>query len=88
MYFDFLLEFQCIVFVLKIADRPTSNPLPPGTETLSKYQNVSSAQQILDSVAQEVPNFGTEQVIVVSLFISLLVKTLSCFSFFSSQCSG
>ncbi|KAF8108059.1 hypothetical protein N665_0115s0068 [Sinapis alba] len=49
------------VDVNEIADRPTSNPLPPGTETLSKYQNVSSAQQILDSVAQEVPNFGTEQ---------------------------
>ncbi|CAH8340158.1 unnamed protein product [Eruca vesicaria subsp. sativa] len=45
----------------EIGDRPTSNPLPPGTEALSKYQNVSSAQQILDSVAQEVPNFGTEQ---------------------------
>ncbi|XP_009144452.1 zinc finger CCCH domain-containing protein 5 [Brassica rapa] len=45
----------------EIADRPTSNPLPPGTEALSKYHNVSSAQQILDSVAQEVPNFGTEQ---------------------------
>ncbi|XP_013657757.1 zinc finger CCCH domain-containing protein 5 [Brassica napus] len=45
----------------EIADRPTSNPLPPGTEALPKYQNVSSAQQILDSVAQEVPNFGTEQ---------------------------
>lgn len=54
---------------MKIADRPTSNPLPPGTEALSKSQNVSSAQQILDSVAQEVPNFGTEQVIVVSLFM-------------------
>ncbi|KAL0697557.1 hypothetical protein Bca4012_053679 [Brassica carinata] len=45
----------------EIADRPTSNPLPPGTEAMSKSQNVSSAQQILDSVAQEVPNFGTEQ---------------------------
>ncbi|KAF2548268.1 hypothetical protein F2Q70_00019698 [Brassica cretica] len=44
------------------ADRPTSNPLPPGTQAFSKYQNVSSAQQIkLDSVAHEVPNFGTEQ---------------------------
>ncbi|KAG2243180.1 hypothetical protein Bca52824_094976 [Brassica carinata] len=49
------------VDVNEIADRPTSNPLPPGTEAMSKSQNVSSAQQILDSVAQEVPNFGTEQ---------------------------
>uniref|UniRef100_A0A0D3DNW4 Uncharacterized protein n=1 Tax=Brassica oleracea var. oleracea TaxID=109376 RepID=A0A0D3DNW4_BRAOL len=45
----------------EIADRPTSNPLPPGTEAFPKNHNVSSAQQILDSVAQEVPNFGTEQ---------------------------
>ncbi|KAL0797609.1 hypothetical protein Bca101_052783 [Brassica carinata] len=54
-------ESSNVEFVLKIADRPTSNPLPPGTEAMSKSQNVSSAQQILDSVAQEVPNFGTEQ---------------------------
>ena len=68
---------------MKIADRPTSNPLPPGTEALSKYHNVSSAQQILDSVAQEVPNFGTEQVIVVSFFMccsyALLVNMLNFF---------
>ncbi|AEE28565.1 Zinc finger CCCH domain-containing protein 5 [Arabidopsis thaliana] len=48
-------------FVLQISDRPTSNPLPPGSEASANYQNVSSAQQILESVAQEVPNFGTEQ---------------------------
>jgi len=52
---------------LQISDRPTSNPLPPGSEASANYQNVSSAQQILESVAQEVPNFGTEQVLVVSL---------------------
>jgi hypothetical protein len=45
----------------EISDRPTSNPLPPGSEASANYQNVSSAQQILESVAQEVPNFGTEQ---------------------------
>ncbi|CAL9214404.1 unnamed protein product [Arabidopsis halleri] len=45
----------------EISDRPTSNPLPPGSEACANYQNVSSAQQILESVAQEVPNFGTEQ---------------------------
>ncbi|CAN8294454.1 unnamed protein product [Cochlearia groenlandica] len=48
-------------FVLKVVDRPTSNPLPPGTEVFPNYQNGSSAQNILDNVAQEVPNFGTEQ---------------------------
>ncbi|XP_019091735.1 PREDICTED: zinc finger CCCH domain-containing protein 5-like isoform X1 [Camelina sativa] len=45
----------------EISDRPTSNPLPPGTESCANYQNVSSAQQSLENVAQEVPNFGTEQ---------------------------
>ncbi|KFK43317.1 hypothetical protein AALP_AA1G109200 [Arabis alpina] len=45
----------------KIVDRPISNPLPPRTEAFPSYQNGSSAQQILDNVAQEVPNFGTEQ---------------------------
>ncbi|XP_023644871.1 zinc finger CCCH domain-containing protein 5 isoform X2 [Capsella rubella] len=45
----------------EISDRPTSNPLPPGTEACASYQNVSSAQQILENVALEVPNFGTEQ---------------------------
>ncbi|XP_010475893.1 PREDICTED: zinc finger CCCH domain-containing protein 5-like [Camelina sativa] len=45
----------------QISDRPTSNPLPPGTEACANYQNVSSAQQILENVAQQVPNFGTEQ---------------------------
>ncbi|ESQ35832.1 hypothetical protein EUTSA_v10009354mg, partial [Eutrema salsugineum] len=50
-----------VEFVLQIADRPTSNPLFPGSEAFPIVHNVSSAQQILDNVAQEVPNFGTEQ---------------------------
>ncbi|KAH0921186.1 hypothetical protein HID58_021204 [Brassica napus] len=37
------------VDVNEIVDRPTSNPLPPGIEAFSKYQNFSSAQQILDT---------------------------------------
>ncbi|KAL1350016.1 zinc finger CCCH domain-containing protein 5 isoform X1 [Arachis hypogaea] len=37
------------------ADRPTSNPLPP-----ESHSN-SFAQQVLENVAQQVPNFGTEQ---------------------------
>ncbi|KAL3729246.1 hypothetical protein ACJRO7_026361 [Eucalyptus globulus] len=45
------------------ADRPTSNPLPPQSEAYSDYKNAStlSAQQVLESVALQVPNFGTEQ---------------------------
>ncbi|KAK1577992.1 hypothetical protein Q3G72_026659 [Acer saccharum] len=39
-------------------DRPTSNPLPPQSEVFSDYK---SAQQTLESVARQVPNFGTEQ---------------------------
>ncbi|XVE91021.1 hypothetical protein DITRI_Ditri20bG0122600 [Diplodiscus trichospermus] len=45
----------------EVADRPTSNPLPPQTEAFANYLNASSAQQVLESVAKEVPNFGTEQ---------------------------
>ncbi|XP_031394722.1 zinc finger CCCH domain-containing protein 5 isoform X2 [Punica granatum] len=45
------------------ADRPTSNPLPPQSEAFADCRNSSlpSAQQILENVAQQVPNFGTEQ---------------------------
>ncbi|XVF23135.1 hypothetical protein REPUB_Repub13aG0011700 [Reevesia pubescens] len=42
-------------------DRPTSNPLPPQSEAFADYLNASSAQQVLECVAKEVPNFGTEQ---------------------------
>ncbi|KAI3445550.1 hypothetical protein Pfo_002215 [Paulownia fortunei] len=44
-------------------NRPTSNPLPPQSEAFADYKNVSvlSAQQLLENVAQETPNFGTEQ---------------------------
>ncbi|MED6106135.1 hypothetical protein PIB30_002027 [Stylosanthes scabra] len=37
------------------ADRPTSNPLPP------ECHSNSSAHLVLENVAQQVPNFGTEQ---------------------------
>lgn len=45
------------------ADRPTSNPLPPQSEAFANYKNVpvASAEQIVDNVNQQVPNFGTEQ---------------------------
>ncbi|CAL1353101.1 unnamed protein product [Linum trigynum] len=38
------------------ADRPTANPLPPELEA-----STLSAQEMLENVAQQVPNFGTEQ---------------------------
>ncbi|CAL1385178.1 unnamed protein product [Linum trigynum] len=38
------------------ANRPTSNPLPPEFEA-----STLSAQKMLENVAQQVPNFGTEQ---------------------------
>ncbi|KAK4747571.1 hypothetical protein SAY87_014157 [Trapa incisa] len=45
------------------ADRPTSNPLPPESEAFFYSRNSlpASAQQILENVSQQVPNFGTEQ---------------------------
>ncbi|KAL6517821.1 hypothetical protein OROMI_033522 [Orobanche minor] len=43
-------------------NRPTSNPLPPQSLVFSDYNtSVLSAQQLLENVAQETPNFGTEQ---------------------------
>lgn len=43
--------------------RPTSNPLPPQSEAFADHKNapILSAQQLLETVAQETPNFGTEQ---------------------------
>ncbi|KAF3659610.1 Zinc finger CCCH domain-containing protein 5 [Capsicum annuum] len=44
-------------------NRPTSNPLPPQSELYADYKNASSlsAQQLLENVAVQTPNFGTEQ---------------------------
>ncbi|GMP63218.1 hypothetical protein CsSME_00024995 [Camellia sinensis var. sinensis] len=44
-------------------NRPTSNPLPPQSESFADYKNgsVVSAQQLLENAAQQIPNFGTEQ---------------------------
>nr|AEV45824.1 rough endosperm 3-umu1 gamma isoform [Zea mays] len=44
-------------------DRPTSNPLPPQSVALAAHRREPSlsAQEVLDKVAQETPNFGTEQ---------------------------
>jgi hypothetical protein len=51
-------------FSLQNADRPTSNPLPPQSESFADFKNASvlSAEQMIENVAQQVPNFGTEQV--------------------------
>ncbi|XP_062219333.1 zinc finger CCCH domain-containing protein 16-like [Phragmites australis] len=44
-------------------DRPTSNPLPPQSVAFAAQRREPplSAQEVLDKVAQETPNFGTEQ---------------------------
>jgi len=44
-------------------DRPTSNPLPPQSVAFAaqRAEPPMSAQEILEKVAQETPNFGTEQ---------------------------
>ncbi|EEF34550.1 U2 snrnp auxiliary factor, small subunit, putative [Ricinus communis] len=44
-------------------DRPTSNPLPPQSEAFAEYQKapMPSAERMLENVAQQIPNFGTEQ---------------------------
>ncbi|KAL3515765.1 hypothetical protein ACH5RR_022667 [Cinchona calisaya] len=44
-------------------NRPISNPLPPQSEAFTDFKSTSmlSAQQLLENVAQQIPNFGTEQ---------------------------
>ncbi|KAJ9552554.1 hypothetical protein OSB04_016599 [Centaurea solstitialis] len=44
-------------------NRPTSNPLPPQSEAYAASKNapMMSSAELLDTVAQQVPNFGTEQ---------------------------
>lgn len=44
-------------------DRPTSNPLPPQSDAFADYKSASvvPTQQVYENVAQQVPNFGTEQ---------------------------
>ncbi|XP_023736056.1 zinc finger CCCH domain-containing protein 5 [Lactuca sativa] len=43
-------------------DRPTSNPLPPQSEAYAAFKNAPmTPTELLDTVAQQVPNFGTEQ---------------------------
>lgn len=51
------------LIVIEDPNRPTSNPLPPQSEVFADYKNASSlsAQQLLENVAVQTPNFGTEQ---------------------------
>ncbi|XP_010252404.1 PREDICTED: zinc finger CCCH domain-containing protein 5 [Nelumbo nucifera] len=66
------------------ADRPTSNPLPPQSEAFIAYKNTSSisAQEVFESVAQQIPNFGTEQ---DKAHCPFHIKTGACR--FGSRCS-
>jgi len=65
-------------------NRPTSNPLPPESESESE-----SRTQTLQYVAQQIPNFGTEQVPFISAILSLarsLSRSLSpCFCLFQDK---
>ncbi|KAG0480567.1 hypothetical protein HPP92_011425 [Vanilla planifolia] len=44
-------------------NRPTSNPLPPQSAAFASYVQgqTATSKELLESVAQQVPNFGTEQ---------------------------
>ncbi|KAJ0592395.1 putative transcription factor C3H family [Helianthus annuus] len=43
-------------------NRPTSNPLPPQHEAYAAFKNAPmTSAELLNTVAQQVPNFGTEQ---------------------------
>lgn len=59
-------------------DRPTSNPLPPQSVAFAAQRREPSlsALEVLDKVAQETPNFGTEQACSILLF--LLGQEMSC----------
>ncbi|CAH9107599.1 unnamed protein product [Cuscuta epithymum] len=66
---------------IKEGPRPTSNPLPPEPDG---YVNAStiSAQGLLEDVAQQIPNFGTEQ---DKAHCPFHIKTGACR--FGSRCS-
>ena len=70
-------EIKVLPSTLQDPNRPTSNPLPPQSEAFSDYKNVFSAQQLLENVAQQVPNFGTEQVLL-SCSIVLTISLEAC----------
>lgn len=57
-----------------------SNPLPPESEAFPEYRNsLVSAQDLIDSVAQQVPNFGTEQVFLLFLLILFMISVVGLF---------
>ena len=67
------IKLSTLLFPLQDVDRPTSNPLPPQSEAFADHQN---AQQALETVAQQVPNFGTEQACL--FFQSVYLKFSIC----------
>lgn len=58
--------------------RPTSNPLPPQSEAFADYTKALTSEHV--NVAQQVPNFGTEQV-CLSLHHNYLHFSTFLFSF-------
>lgn len=67
------IKLSTLLLPLQDVDRPTSNPLPPQSEAFADHQN---AQQALETVAQQVPNFGTEQACL--FFQSVYLKFSIC----------
>lgn len=61
--------------------RPTSNPLPPESDEHNNTSTIS-AQELLEDVAQQTPNFGTEQ---DKAHCPFHIKTGACR--FGSRCS-
>lgn len=58
--------------------RPTSNPLPPESGLESRTQN-------LQDIAEQIPNFGTEQVPFISVILSLSLSLSHCFCLFQDK---
>lgn len=72
-YGSFFFDILLIKVTLNVLqeDRPTSNPLLPQSVafTAQRREPSLSALEVLDKVAQETPNFGTEQVRCIVLFL-------------------
>lgn len=64
--YAFLKTHVIYLMILQNDDRPTSNPLPPQSVASASYDSERhvTAQELLQGVALQVPNFGTEQVIL------------------------
>lgn len=68
-------------FSLQDDDRPTSNPLPPQSEAFASYTGAPpvSAKEVLETMSQQIPNFGTEQVCLLKTlcFFVIVMVTIS-----------